>query len=233
LTAELTAELTARKKQYTYYRDQLLTFEEGEVEWKALGEIFDFKNGINKGKEFFGSGDNIINYTDVFKNNKLFENSIVGKVQTTSSDIERFSCRRGDVFFTRTSETKDEIGYASVLLTDISICVFSGFLIRARPKTNLLLPEYCAYCFRSHEVRKEIINSSNMTTRVTTTGTILSKIKIPIPSLEEQARIVSILDKFEALTSSITEGLPREIELRQKQYEYYRNMLLSFPKEVV
>ena len=72
-----------------------------------------------------------------------------------------------------------------------------------------------------------------MTTRVTTTGTILSKIKIPIPSLEEQARIVSILDKFEALTSSITEGLPREIELRQKQYEYYRNMLLSFPKEVV
>ncbi|OUZ23294.1 type-1 restriction enzyme specificity protein [Enterococcus sp. 6D12_DIV0197] len=198
-----------------------------------MGEIFDFKNGINKGKEFFGSGDNIINYTDVFKNNKLFENSIVGKVQTTSSDIERFSCRRGDVFFTRTSETKDEIGYASVLLTDISICVFSGFLIRARPKTNLLLPEYCAYCFRSHEVRKEIINSSNMTTRVTTTGTILSKIKIPIPSLEEQARIVSILDKFEALTSSITEGLPREIELRQKQYEYYRNMLLSFPKEVV
>lgn len=233
LTAELTAELEARKKQYTYYRDQLLTFEEGEVEWKTLGEIFDFKNGINKGKEFFGSGDNIINYTDVFKNNKLFENSIVGKVQTTSSDIERFSCRRGDVFFTRTSETKDEIGYASVLLTDISICVFSGFLIRARPKTNLLLPEYCAYCFRSHEVRKEIINSSNMTTRVTTTGTILSKIKIPIPSLEEQAQIVSILDKFEALTSSITEGLPREIELRQKQYEYYRNMLLSFPKEVV
>lgn len=59
------------------------------------------------------------------------------------------------------------------------------------------------------------------------------KFKIPVPPIEEQDRIVSILDKFDALTSWITEGLPREIELRQKQYEYYRNMLLSFPKEEV
>ena len=63
--------------------------------------------------------------------------------------------------------------------------------------------------------------------------TVVEKLKIPIPPLTEQQRIVSILDKFEALTSSITEGLPREIELRQKQYEYYRNMLLSFPKQEV
>ena len=61
----------------------------------------------------------------------------------------------------------------------------------------------------------------------------IMKYPIPIPSLAEQERIVSILDKFDALTSSITEGLPREIELRQKQYEYYRNMLLSFPKQEV
>ena len=61
--------------------------------------------------------------------------------------------------------------------------------------------------------------------------TAFEKMFIPIPPLTEQARIVSILDKFDTLTTSITEGLPREIELRQKQYEYYRNMLLSFPKE--
>jgi type I restriction enzyme S subunit len=61
-------------------------------------------------------------------------------------------------------------------------------------------------------------------------ATDLAKISIPIPPLAEQERIVSILDKFDALTTSITEGLPREIELRQKQYEYYRNLLLSFPK---
>ena len=61
----------------------------------------------------------------------------------------------------------------------------------------------------------------------------MSNFKIPVPSIEEQLRIVSILDKFDALTSSITEGLPREIELRQKQYEYYRDMLFSFPKPKV
>src|SRR5699024_4638832 len=63
--------------------------------------------------------------------------------------------------------------------------------------------------------------------------TAIEKIKIPIPSLEKQARIVSILDKFDTLTNSITEGLPREIELRQKQYEYYRDLLFDFPKEAV
>ncbi|HFM2833942.1 TPA: restriction endonuclease subunit S, partial [Escherichia coli] len=58
----------------------------------------------------------------------------------------------------------------------------------------------------------------------------LAKLIIPLPSLDEQKRIVSILDKFDTLTNSITEGLPREIELRQKQYEYYRDLLFSFPK---
>lgn len=70
-----------------------------------------------------------------------------------------------------------------------------------------------------------------MTTRVTTTGPILSKILIPIPPLEEQRRIVEILDQFDTLVNSITEGLPREIELRRKQYEYYREQLLSFPRD--
>ena len=70
-----------------------------------------------------------------------------------------------------------------------------------------------------------------MTTRVTTTGTALARIKIPIPSLKEQERIVYILDKFDILTTSISEGLPKEIELRKKQYEYYRDLLLTFPKK--
>src|SRR5690606_13085086 len=121
LTTALAQEIDQRKKQYEYYREELFRFEGKEVEWKTLGEIFEFKNGINKGKEFFGKGDKIINYTDVFRNSKIFEENILGKVETTESDIQRFNCRRGDVFFTRTSETKDEIGFASVLLSDIDI----------------------------------------------------------------------------------------------------------------
>jgi len=195
-----------------------------------LGELFEFKNGINKEKKYFGKGLPIVNFTDVFKNKKLFENIIFGRVEANESDIKRFSCRKGDVFFTRTSETREEIGYASVLLSDIPHCVFSGFLIRARPITDLLLPEYCGYCFTSKHFRNQIVSNSNMTTRVTTTGTILSKLKIPIPTIQEQARIVSFLDKFDTLTNSLTEGLPKEIELRRKQYEYYRDQLLAFPK---
>ncbi len=235
LEAELEAELEARKTQYEYYREKLLTFpelrmENGErrIEWKTLGELFDFKNGINKGKEHFGTGNSIINYTDVFNNRKIF--TVKGRVETTPSDIKRYNCEIGDVFFTRTSETKEEIGYTSVLLSNIPDCVFSGFILRARPITSLLLPEYCAYCFSSHKVRKDIIRYSNMTTRVTTTGKNLSKIKIPIPPLAEQKRIVTILDKFDALVNDISVGLPAEIEARRKQYEYFREKLLTFPE---
>jgi len=231
LTSALANEIDNRKKQYAYYREELFRFEGKEAEWKTLGEVFEFKNGINKGKEFFGKGDKIINYTDVFRNSKIFEENLLGKVEITESDIQRFNCRRGDVFFTRTSETKDEIGYASVLLSDIDICVFSGFLIRARPLTNLLFPEYCSYCFSTDLIRKKIISSSNMTTRVTTTGSILSKIEIPVPPIQDQERIVCLLDQYDEATKNIVAQLEKEIELRNKQYKYYRNLLLTFPKD--
>lgn len=169
---------------------------------------------------------------DVYKGSKIFEDKISGKVQSSDSDIERYNCKIGDVFFTRTSETKEEIGFASVVLSNIPKCVFSGFLLRARPKTDLLLPEYCAYCFSSNKARKEIIMSSNFTTRATTTGTILSKIKIPIPSIEKQKEIVAILNKLDALINDISIGLPAEFSTRRKQYEYYRNKLLTFPEYV-
>ena len=230
LTTELETERQNRKKQFEFFREQLFTFEEGEAEYKTLGNVFEFKNGINKGKEFFGKGDKIINYTDVFRKRKIYEEDICGKVETNRTDIERFNCKKGDVFFTRTSETKNEIGYASVLLSDIEICVFSGFLIRARPKTNLLLPEYCSYCFTSDLIRNKIIRTSNMTTRVTTTGNILSKIEIPIPSLAEQERIVKFLDQFDATHTAIEEEITKEVKLRTQQYEYYREKLLSFPQ---
>jgi type I restriction enzyme S subunit len=210
-----------------YYRDELLTFGD-EVSIYEIGELFDFKNGINKAKNFFGKGIPIINFTDVYNNKSLRKETLSGKVEVTNSELARFEVKKGDVFFTRTSETKNDIGMASVLLEDVGDCVFSGFVLRARPKTNLLLPEYCAYCFSSHEIRKEIVRYSTYTTRALTNGRVLSSIKIPIPPLDQQERIVSILDKFDALVNDISIGLPAEIEARQKQYEYYREKLLSF-----
>ena len=230
---ELTSELTSRKKQYSYYRDKLLSFEDEvyQVEWKTLGELFVFKNGLNKGKEFFGSGTPIVNYTDVYRNNKISANVLRGKVRVSPEEKERYGVQIGDVFFTRTSETQEEIGKTSVLLDEVKDGVFSGFVLRARPITKLLLPEYCAYCFESTTFRRDIVRYSTYTTRALTNGSALSKLKIPVPSLEIQSRIVEVLDNFDKVCNDLNIGLPKEIELRQKQYEYFREKLLTFVAE--
>ena len=236
---ELQTELQARNKQYNYYRDMLLSedylnkisekFTENQfIEWKMLGELFEFKNGLNKGKDFFGKGTPIINYMDVYKRNKIYSNDLIGLVETTEDEQKRYSIKRGDVFFTRTSETKEEIGKTSVLLDDVEKGVFSGFVLRARPITELLLPEYCAYCFETYEFRKNVIRYSTYTTRALTNGTTLSNLKIPVPSIEIQNKIVKILDRFQELLSDTKGLLPLEIEQRRKQYEYYREKLLTF-----
>ncbi|MBP3854409.1 MAG: restriction endonuclease subunit S [Ruminiclostridium sp.] len=236
LSEALTKELLLRQNQYKYYRDRLLSLDvhkEAKYEqlWKTVGELFEIRNGLNKEKEAFGKGKPIINFTDVYKNRWLAKGSFSGLVDVSPVEIERYSAKKGDVFFTRTSETKEDIGMSSTLIEDVPDCVFSGFVLRARPKTNLLLPKFCAYYFSTHNVRKQIVKYASFTTRATTTGDKLSKIKIPVPPLEEQERIVSILDRFDKLCNDISEGLPAEIEARRKQYEYYRDKLLTFKEK--
>lgn len=232
LQAELQAELQKRQQQYNFYRDTLLTnyASEQNVKEYCLGELFEFKNGLNASKEQFGHGKPIVNYVNVYKKNSIVSSDLTGRVELDASTIERYRVKRGDVFFTRTSETREEVGFASVLLEDIEDCVFSGFVLRARPITNVILPEFCKYCFATYEIRKQIIQSSTLTTRALTNGTSLSKVKIMIPPLEEQNRIVSILDRFDTLTNDLTSGLPAEMEKRRQQYEYYRDRLLTFKR---
>ena len=117
---------------------------------------------------------------------------------------------------------------SSTLIEDIPNCVFSGFVLRARPTTDLLLPKFCAYYFSTQKVRNTIVRYAAFTTRATTTGPKLSKIMVPILSIEKQQKIVDILDRFDALCNDLTSGLPAEIAARQKQYEYYRDKLLTF-----
>lgn len=222
-------ELSARKKQYEFYRDELLNFSDRkDIKFLPVSELFEFKNGLNKGKEFFGKGIPIVNFTDVFKNRWLTKEMLKGRVTLSPAEIERYSAKKGDVFFTRTSETQEEIGMTSVLLEDIENCVFSGFVLRARPKTKLLLPKFCSYYFSAAHIRMQIIKNSTFTTRALTSGPKLSKILVPILSFEEQLRLTTILDNFHSLVTDISEGLPAEIEARQKQYEYYREKLLQF-----
>ena len=223
--SNLKEQIKERRKQYEYYRDQLLDLEGKDgVEMKTLGEIFSFKNGLNKGKDYFGKGKLIIMFSNVFNSRYIDSTMLKNRVDINNNELERINANKGDVFFTRTSETKEDVGYASVLLEDIKECTFAGFLIRARPILNVFIPEYCKYCFSTQKVRESIVCRSSFTTRASLTGNGLGKVEIPIPPKQTQSRIVTILDQFEASIAN----LEAQLKEREKQYEYYRNQLLTF-----
>lgn len=164
--------------------------------------MYKFKNGLNKGKDSFGFGTPIINYTDVYKHRGLTRDMVKGLVNLDANEIRRYKVKKGDVFFTRTSETPEEVGFASVLLEDIDDCSFSGFVLRGRPITDDLEFDYCKECFSVHAVRDYIVKTCTYTTRALTNGTLLSKIPITIPPKEEQKAIASYFTNLDALIQS-------------------------------
>lgn len=244
----LPAEMDARKKQYEYYRDLLLTFAEtNEIIPGGYSKeivkliqyvfgyavlpmeiLFDFRNGLSKGKEFFGKGTPFIRYTDVYNNRFLKKEDVTALVECTPAELEKLRVNRGDVLFTRTSETAEDVGWSAVILDDMGDCVFNGFTIKATPKTDYLLPEYCAFCFAADEFRQYVASRCAFTTRASLTGKTISEYSLSVPSIEKQQSVVNMLGRFHALCNDLSAGLPAEIEARQKQYEYYRDKLLSF-----
>ena len=180
----------------------------------SLGQLFDFKNGLNKGKEFFGYGTPIVNFTDVFNNPKMYESTIKGLVSVTLNEIKSCNAHKGDVFFTRTSETPEEVGMSSVLLDELDSAVFSGFVLRARPKTDMLDSEYSGICMRSNCVRQQIIKSSTYTTRALTSGAKLSEVLLPLPSLSEQRKIAKALTDVDNLISSLTKLIVKKQNIK-------------------
>lgn len=233
LTAELTAELTERKQQYKYYRDKLLSFPRGGAEWKPLGEIGEFIRGKRFTKaDYVEDGIPVIHYGEIYTRYGVFTHQAFSGVRGDLAKSLRYA-EPGDVVITDVGETVEDVGKAVAWLGSEKVAIH----------------DHC-YAFR-HEMNPKFISYSMQTASFiaakakyiarTKVNTLLingfSNIAIPVPypddrekSLAEQARIVAILDKFDALTNSLTEGLPREIELRQKQYEYYLDLILRFPK---
>ena len=228
LTAELTAELTARKKQYNYYRDQLLSFDEGEVEHLPMGQkdIGEFiRGGSLQKKDFTESGVGCIHYGQIFTHYGTYTD----KTKTFVSESLAKRCRKaqsGNLVIATTSENDDDVCKAVAWMGDDDIAVSSDACIY-KHKLN---PKYVSYFFQTEHFQNQKRQYITGTKVRRVNADNLAKILIPVPSREEQNRIVTILDNFDTLTSSITEGLPREIELRQQQYEYYRDLLFSFPK---
>ncbi|MEB6750088.1 restriction endonuclease subunit S [Escherichia coli] len=235
LTAELTAELSMRKKQYNYYRDQLLSFDEEqekpiyleklldgvEVEWKTLGKVLKRTKGTkitagqmkalhkdNAPLKIFAGGKTVafVDFKDIPEKDINREPSIIVK----SRGIIEFE------YYDKPFSHKNEMWSYHSNNDAISI-------------------KYIYYFLKINEGYFQKIGGKMQMPQIATPDTDKFEVPIPCPdnpekSLAIQSEIVRILDKFDTLTNSITEGLPREIELRQKQYEYYRDLLFSFPK---
>lgn len=237
LTTELTTELTARKKQYNYYRDQLLSFENGEAEWKPLGDIVEFIRGKRFTKKDFvnDGGVKVIHYGEIYTHYGTSATDAISQVRSDLAGSLRFA-EPNDVIVSSVSETVEDVGKAVAWLGEEKVAIHDdSYAIR-----HSLNPKYLSYCLQTEDFAAQKVKyvSRGKVKRLLIDGA--SKVKIPIPypsdpkkSRAEQDRIVAILDKLDTLTSSPRDGLPREIELRQKQYEYYRELLLSFPKPEV
>lgn len=144
------------------------------------------------------------------------------------------SIRKGDVLFTGSSETPNECGMSSVVTKDLDNPTYlNSFSFGLRiDKDAKLDPSFSKFLFRSSQVREQIAKTANGVTRFNISKNKFAQIQIPIPPLEEQERIVAILDNFDALVNDISIGLPAEINARRKQYEYYRDKLLTFKEKV-
>lgn len=168
-----------------------------------LGHIGRCANGINIGGDAFGSGTPFVSYGDVYKNAEL-PTEVSGLVQATSEDRSRYSVKKGDIFFTRTSETVEEIGFSSVCTQDMEDAVFAGFLIRFRPFKKKLVPQFSKYLFRNQALRSFFSKEMMIVTRASLSQGLLQKLPVLLPPLKEQEEIASYLHHVEAKHLSIS-----------------------------
>ena len=233
LQQELEKELTARKKQYEYYRDFLLDFDvhEGgtnECEWRTIKEIFDIRNGYTPSKsnvEYWENG--IIPWfrmDDIRENGRILSNSI--------QHIARKGVKKSGIYPANSliMSTTATIGEHALIKTNF-VCnqQITCFSLKQEYSSKINIKFVFYLFFNFGEWCRNNVNNGGGLPIINTAK--LSTYKIPIPTIEKQKRIVSILDRFDKLCNDISEGLPAEIEARRKQYEYYRDKLLSFKEQ--
>lgn len=252
--AELQAELQARKEQYEYYRNLLLTFNPSacgcgtdgeqeikittcgggnyEITWKTMGEIGKFFGGLTgKSKSDFTNGNaRFISYMNVYSNIAL--NQHMDEYVCIGKDEKQNTLEYGDSIFTGSSETPDECGMSSVVTKKPTEPLYLNsfcFGFRLNDKT-LFAPDFLKHLLRSKSIRSQIAKTANGVTRFNVSKALFAKIVLPIPPYELQVKIVAILDRFETLVNDLTQGLPAEIAAVRERYEYYRNKLLTFKR---
>ena len=186
-----------------------------------LRNVGDTQNGISKSSEFFGKGFPFVSYSDVYKNYSL-PFAVSGLVESTPEEQERYSVKEGDIFFTRTSETIEEVGFSCVCEKDIPNATFAGFLIRVRPFSDKLHTPYAKYYLRSSHLRFYLVKEMNLVTRASLGQSLLKSMPVLLPPLEEQKEIADYLD---AKCAEI-DGLIAKKEQLVKEMESYKKSLI-------
>lgn len=171
----------------------------GEIpaEWEvsSVRYIGRLQNGISKGGEFFGAGFPFVSYGDVYKNYEL-PRSVSGLIDTNEDERNTYSVEYGDIFFTRTSETIEEVGFSCVCKSSIPNATFAGFVIRLRPfcADEKILTDYAKYYFRGEHIRAYLVKEMNLVTRASLGQTLLKGLSITVPPKSVQREIAEYLD---------------------------------------
>ncbi len=219
LTAELTAELIARKQQYEYYRNQLLCQKENNFSSSKLSEIADIYDGTHQTPEYKSEGIPFISVENI--DNIYASTKFISKDDFAAYKIKP---QIGDLFMTRIGS----IGKCATM-THSSELAYYVSLALIRPKQSVLNVRYLKHYIESIHGAKELAKRTlQNAVPIKINKDDIGKIIIKYPSLEIQTKIANILDNFDTICSDLNIGLPAEIEARQKQYKYYRDKLLTF-----
>ena len=234
---ELQSELLSRIKQYSYYRDVLLSEdylnkitkemeEDRSVNIVTLGEIGQFTrgNGLQK-KDFQEEGNPVIHYGQIYTKYSFSADKVLSYVSDEVFNKLR-KARKNDILIATTSENVEDVGKSVVWLGEDEIG-FSGDMYSYRTEQN---SKYLAYYFQTNVFQKQKEKKISGTKMIRIHSDAMEKFEILLPSISLQNKIVKILDKFQILLEDTKGLLPEEIEQRQKQYEYYREKLLTFDK---
>ena len=237
LEAELEAELEARNKQYDFYRNRLLDFAlrddlKGQVEWKTLGEVcVHLRTGLNPRRNFKLNTEDASNYYVTVR--ELGGTELLYSEKTDLINDEalqlinnRSKLKVNDILFSGTGT----IGKTAFISKEPTNWNIKEGVYALTLDTHYVLPMFVLRYLQTQSTIDWIDRMAAGGIVRSITMKNLEQLPIPLPPLSEQRRIVDILDRFDTLTNSISEGLPREIALRRKQYEYYRDALLNFPQ---
>lgn len=230
LEAELEAELDCRKRQYEYYRDKLLSFDNvggQEVEWKKMSEVGTFIRGKRFVRtDIVEEGVPCIHYGDIYTYYGLTATKAKTYLKPEKAEKMKFASKN-DVVIVGAGENNMDIGVGVAWLSDEEVAIHDACYI-FKSKMN---PRFVSHYLRGSnyhlQIKKYVCEGKICSISSKSIGRSL----IPVPSLQEQERIANILDRFESLTTSLQSGLPAEITARRQQYEHYRDKLLTFKRK--